>query len=158
MPWFVTQYLKSLGDNLHRVTPRIWRSAELSATRLVQVRQQYGIQAMLNLRDDLPDEEIAEIKAAGLQLFWVPMKDDAAPTREQVMSALGVLQQLGPTLICCKGGRHRTGLIYAVYRVVVQFWTKRDAWAEAEKYGWYDRGGHKPLRQWFEQFDPAEYR
>lgn len=160
MPWFISQYLRSMGDNLHPVTATLWRSAELSASRLAQLHRDRGVDLMLNLRHDLPLEERREIRAAGLDLAWVPMRDDRPPDALDIHKALAVLDDPRIKLVCCKGGRHRTGLVVAVYRVTRQGWTKADAWRECERVGgWYDHGGHKPLRRWFEgAFGPEDYR
>lgn len=156
-PW-ILQWLKSYGSNFSRVTPSIYRGAQPSARDLVKMKRDYGIQAVLNLRDDVGSEEVAEVKAAGLLWYAVPMRDDAAPTDAQIRSALGVLRSGITVLLHCKGGRHRTGALIAVYRVVEQNWSKERAWEEAYKYGYYRFGGHGPIEDWFlKDFDPAQF-
>ena len=159
MSFWLTRYVKSMGENLGVVTSDLWRSAELSAKRLRQLRDEQDVRLMLNLQDDLPREEREEIAAAGIELAWVPMRDDAAPSVLSIKDALAVLRRPELKLVCCKGGRHRTGLIVAVYRVAEQGWTREEAWREAEKFGWYSAFGHKPLKDWFfEVFRPEDFR
>jgi len=159
MPWWIISYLKSAGSNFGEVVPgRIYRSAQPDSKRLVKLHDELGLQAVLNLRDDNKPEERAEVEAAGLLFYPVPMSDHAAPTDAQIRQALDVLRLGLVTLLHCVGGRHRSGTIAAVYRVTEQGWSKADAWKECEKFGWYDFGGHKPLRIWFEkEFDPARF-
>jgi len=160
MAFWLTQYLKSLGDNFGQVTPLIYRSAQPSADRLKELRAKCKVEINLNLRDDFGDEERNEILQAGMIPYNVPMKDDEAPAPWQILKALNVLREGNEVkLVNCVGGRHRTGLICAVYQAVEMNVSKRDAWKEAEKYGYYDHGGHAPLRLWFEDgFQPGDYR
>jgi len=158
MPFFLFQYLKSLGDNWGKVTEAtltsnpIYRSAQPSKDRLSLLRPKYKIESIISLRDDLMQEEFIECANARIELLNYPMSDSAAPEVAQVDEILRVLlttSKLVPVLVCCKGGRHRTGLIIACYRVRFQVWSKKEAWKEAEQYGWYSALGHKPLEDFF---------
>lgn len=159
MAFWLSQYLRSTPPNFGQVSSSVFRGAQPDKHRLEELRDRYGVQAILNLRDDNDPEEQAEVEAAGLLWYPVPMSDKAAPTDEEVRAALAVLSSGVVTHVSCKGGRHRTGLICACYLVVVKGQTKEVAWQLNEARGWYDAQGHKPLRLWFEQsFDPVRFR
>lgn len=152
------QWLRTRPPNFSKVTPTIYRRSQPSASDLVELRDKYGVQAVLNLRADATPQHRADAEAAGLLWYNVPMKDDAEPTPNQVKEALKILRSGVTVVMSCKGNRHRAGVIAAVYRVVEQGWTKEKAWKEAISRGWYDFGGHRPLRLWFEdQFKPEDY-
>jgi protein-tyrosine phosphatase len=164
MKW---NFWKPVGNNFGEVTSNIYRSAELSQTELIKVRDKYQIDRMLNLRDDLPNEEIAEIIKAGIKLTLCPMSDTEKPTNRQIETAINTLtvrksaftNDSETILVCCKGGRHRTGLIIAVFRVLNNNATKEAAWSEAEKYNFYSFPNHGKLKEWFfEDFDPNDYK
>jgi len=160
MSWFF-QYLKSLGENFGQVTSSIYRSAEPSSTKLTEYRDKYKIGAVMNLRADVEDEERLEVEALKMMWIWVPMADDAKPDAGLVGRAIAVMKDTPvPLLVQCKGGRHRTGLVVACYRVVVQGWSKRKAWDEAKDYGFYKRGElGTPLEKWFwNEFDPEVFK
>jgi hypothetical protein len=158
MPFFLTQYLKSVGgNNFGKVTDRIYRSAQLNKKELLKVHVELGITLNINLRADLESEELVEIRAAGMEPVWIPMSDKTTPIPAQVAQALIMLRRPEIKLINCKGGRHRTGLIVACYRVCDQNWTKLEAWLEAEHYGYYSAFGHGALKDWFwDEFKPED--
>lgn len=156
--FWIIQYLKTIGNNFGQVTPRIYRSALPSVERLKHLKEVYGIELVLDLRHDSTIYDVINAKSIGVELIRLPMRDDEFPSTAQVQAVLSWMRSDVVKLINCKGGRHRTGLMVAVYRVVDQGYSKKEAWEEAEKYGWYDANGHKPLREFFEKLDPNEYQ
>src|SRR4249920_4073497 len=106
MSFWLFQYVKSMGDNFGVVVPgHIYRSAQPSA--LCELRDKYGIRAVLNLRDNAGPKERRDAEKAGLVWHQIPMKDVEAPTPDQIRDALDVLRSGVPVLVHCKGGRHR---------------------------------------------------
>jgi tyrosine-protein phosphatase SIW14 len=157
MPFFPIQYLKSTGGNFGQVTSRIYRSAQPDQHRLKQFRDKFGLTVNLNLRDDLDsvNEERAEVEALGIHFIWFPMSDSKAPSETVIRGAVAYLAVPGVILVNCKGGRHRTGLVCAAYRVLVDGWSKKEAWSECEDYGFYSFPNHGVLKDWFfEEFKP----
>ena len=161
MPFWIAQYLKSLGDNFSKVTEAsltanpIYRSAQPSKDRLSLLKSKYNIESIINLREDLTKEEYVECAEAKIELLNYPMSDSKAPEVAQVDEILRVLlttSKLVPVLVCCKGGRHRSGVIIACYRISIQGWTYARAYEEMEKFGWYGAFGHEPLRQFVEDY------
>lgn len=156
---FLTSYLKSMGDNFGLVTSlpfSIYRSSQPSFSKLVEYKDKYNISTILNLRDDLSEKDLkdeeSEVLNSGMNNFFhIPLSDKKEPSRVDILDCLDILvsRSFGNILIHCKGGRHRTSLIIACYRTQVNWWTKEKAWAENEKYGWYDEFGHKILKEWF---------
>ena len=154
MPNFLFQYLKSYGDNFANVTPNrfIFRSAQPSREELRKYRDIYNIRRVLNLREDLPKQYFDDAATLNILFYNIPMKDDGEPKLGDIDLGLAIIKdsyinQIG-ILVCCKGGRHRTGLMIACYRYRMG-WSKKEAWKEAEKYGWYDFNGHKPIKEFF---------
>lgn len=159
--WWVTQWIKSAGDNFGVVVPgRIYRGSAPDKDRLRELKDKYNIGLVLNLREGERHDDARTAARLGLLWAHVPMVDDAAPTHEQISTALNILRDPAspPIYMACAGGRHRAGVVAACYRVVVQGWSEYEAWHECDKFGWYDSGGHKPIRLWFEtQFDPKDF-
>jgi len=152
MAFFIFQYLKSLGDNFGQVSPSIYRSSQPDRDRLRKLYYNYKIKNIINLRDDLTSEEYDEVESMDMTLWNYPMSDSNAPTVSQVDSILFTIAshpKFSYLLVCCKGGRHRTGLILACYRVRYDNYSKEKAWKEALDYGFYSFGGHKPLEDFF---------
>ena len=156
MAFWLTQYLKSRPPNFGQVGPTVYRSADPD-DHLGRWVNTYRIEAVLDLRDKPDATEEAACERLGALYTRLPMRDDQAPTPATIRAALDVLRAGLVTLVHCAGGRHRTGVVVACYEVV-NGTSKRDAWKHAEKFGWYDQWGHKPLRLWFEQqFKPEDY-
>ena len=157
MAFWLTQYLKSRPPNFGQVAPTIYRSADPD-DRLDRWKLTFKLESVLDLRDEPDPDEEAACTRLGVLYTRLPMKDDQAPTPATIRNALDILRAGLVTLVHCKGGRHRTGVVVACWEVVGGA-TKAEAWKGAEKYGYYDTWGHKPLREWFEQqFKPEDYR
>jgi protein-tyrosine phosphatase len=156
---FLFQWLRSCyGSNWGKVSETVYRSSEPNADKLAKWKQAYQLDAVLDLRDVEGGEEMHDVSALGMLYYHIRMKDDAEPSPDQVKEALYVLQSGVRVLVHCKGGRHRAGLICACYEVM-NGKTKEAAWKNAEKFGWYDFLGHKPIRLWFEnEFKPEDYK
>lgn len=158
MRFWLWQYLKSLPPNFGKVTPTIYRSAQPDHEQLVRWKAIYQLETVLNLRNDAGEKERKEAESEGLLYVNIPMADDLPPTMQQVRRAMVTLRTGMVTLVNCKGGRHRTGVIIAAYRCIAQGETRIDAWREAYKYGFYTAFGHKPIEDWFlREFEPANY-
>ncbi len=112
-------------SNLHRVTPFLYRSAQPTATGMKSL-EKMGIKTVINLRTFHTDTK--ELKGTKLIGKAVPMNAWNAET-EDVVRALQMLSDPSgaPYLVHCQHGADRTGMIMAMYRIVVQGWSKEDA-------------------------------
>ena len=143
---FLTQYLKSLGGNFGKVGTTVYRGAVPNASTLEKL-QKLGVRTILDLRDGDQTKARLMAQAAGFQWEQVALSDKKAPNFGSIMAALALIER-GDIFVHCQGGRHRTGLVIACYRTKYYF-SKKDAWDEAEEYGYYSALGHKPLKDWF---------
>src|SRR5262245_15990365 len=139
MNW-IFQYVKTMGDNFGQVMGRIYRSARPTEDVYKKLlKNEVGLILCLEDGDQEDQEEKQrEARARGFRWHQIPMRDDATPRDEDVAAAVGTIARFAKTGIAvhCKGGRHRTGLIIATFRVREQGKSKEDAWKEAEKFGW----------------------
>ncbi|MCI0337917.1 MAG: hypothetical protein L0226_10090, partial [Acidobacteria bacterium] len=53
-----------------------------------------------------------------------------------------------PVFVHCAGGRHRTGVLIAIYRMEVYGWDARKAYDEMKDYKFYSSFGHGEMKDY----------
>ena len=142
--------------NLYRVEPDLLRSAQPDPAGFKELTA-LGIKTVLDLRADHADA--GEAGSAVLRFLHVPMR--AWSVRDdQVVSALRILADRSnrPILIHCQKGADRTGMILALYRVVVQGWTKQDALREMNEGGYHHSALFRNLDRYVVNADVSALR
>jgi protein tyrosine/serine phosphatase len=112
--------------NLHRVDAKVWRSSQPTRQDFRKLEKEQGIGEVLCLRRWHSDKE----EARGLEQHHVRM--NAGEIRdEDIVAALRVMVAAEkPLLVHCFHGSDRTGVVIAMYRMVVQQWPRERAIAE----------------------------
>jgi protein tyrosine/serine phosphatase len=113
-------------ENLHRLTPQLLRSAQPRAGSLAALRD-LGVRTMVSFRAFNGDED--DFSDSGIRLVRVPINTWHIRDRHIVraLAAIGAAERQGAVLIHCLHGADRTGVISALYRMVVQGWDKEAA-------------------------------
>ena len=140
--WAVAVPAKSVS-NLWRVEPDLYRSARPESAGFQEL-EKLGVKAVLDIES--PADEVSA-KGTSLKLYHVPM--NAFGLRdESVLEAMRILSDPAnrPIVVHCQHGADRTGAMMALYRVVVQGWTKEDAVREM------NAGGYRHS-SWFSNLD-----
>jgi protein tyrosine/serine phosphatase len=103
-----------------------------------------GIKTVIDLTDNSREREEPAVKAAGMRYVNIPIVDKAYPSTEQVNAFLKVANDpaTGKFYVHCAGGRHRTGIMGAVYRFNHDHWNYDRAYAEMLQYDFYTSNGH----------------
>jgi protein tyrosine/serine phosphatase len=103
-----------------------------------------GIKTVIDLTDNSKDREEPAVEAAGMHYVNIPIVDKAYPSAEQVSAFLKVIDDptTGKFYVHCAGGRHRTGIMAAVYRFNHDHWNFDQAYAEMKEYDFYTNNGH----------------
>jgi tyrosine-protein phosphatase SIW14 len=86
--------------------------------------------------DDAQPNEKALTEAAGMKYVQIPMTTHQVPTPMQVAKFLAIVDNKAdqPVYVHCVGGRHRTGVMTAIYRMTNDNWSASQAFAEMKKY------------------------
>lgn len=129
--------------NLWRVEPDLYRSARPQGAGF-RALEKLGVKAVLDVES--PADEIAA-KGTSLKLYHVPM--NAFGLRdESVLEAMRILSDPAnrPIVIHCQHGADRTGAMMALYRIVVEGWSKDDAIREMNAGGFHHSS-------WFSNLD-----
>ena len=103
-----------------------------------------GVTTIIDLTDNSREYEQPAVEAAGLKYINIPMVDKSYPSLDQVNEFLKVINnpETGKFFVHCAGGRHRTGVVGAVYRFNVDKWSLDQALAEMERYEFNSGFGH----------------
>lgn len=103
-----------------------------------------GIKTIIDLTDNSKDREEPAVEAAGMRYVNIPIVDKEYPSAEQVSAFLKVVDDpsTGKFYVHCAGGRHRTGIMAAVYRFNHDHWNFAQAYAEMKQYDFYTSNGH----------------
>jgi protein tyrosine/serine phosphatase len=121
--------------NFGKINENYYRGSQPTSDELKQLKT-LGIKTVIDLRKDSEPEEPQDVRAAGMQYFNIPLKASRPATAEQTNYFLKLVSdpQNWPVYVHCKGGRHRTGALTAVYRIVHDGWTADQAYREMENY------------------------
>ena len=141
--------------NLHRVNEKVWRSGQPSRSNFRELEKQQGIGEVLCLRCWHSDKE----EAGDLQLHHIRMR--ASEIRdEDIVAALRVMVSAEkPLLVHCLHGADRTGVVIAMYRMVVQDWPRERAIAElTDEANGHHAGVFPNIREYLETVDVEKIR
>jgi protein tyrosine/serine phosphatase len=141
--------------NFHQVDKVLYRGGQPNENGLIELKK-IGIKTIVCLRDENKDEVKAEIELAsklGVEFVSIPLSVYRMPTDEQVLRFLDIVtdESKQPVFIHCYSGRDRTGAMVAMYRVVVQGWTIKQAYKEAKNLGLWPYHGEGQLHKFIHQ-------
>ena len=133
----IPSFAGSIGIfNFGKVSPTYYRGGELKGQDAADLAS-LGIKTVIDLRgDDFDPAEAQLVTSAGMQYVRMPMTTHTAPTAEEISKFLSIVNDPAkqPVYVHCVEGRHRTGVMTAVYRMTVDGWTADKAFDEMKQY------------------------
>jgi protein tyrosine phosphatase (PTP) superfamily phosphohydrolase (DUF442 family) len=144
------------APNLYQVTTNLYRGAQPTAQGVAQLKAM-GVKTVINLRPRYSDQDAV----AGTGLKSVRFGTEAWHTdREDVVGFLKIVSDTNnlPAFVHCQRGADRTGMMCAMYRVVVCNWTKQDAIQEMKDGGFGFNPLWKNLATFIEKADVDELK
>jgi protein tyrosine/serine phosphatase len=113
-----------------------------------------GIKTIIDLRDDPEEYEKRQAEANGMRYVHLPMIAKQYPKPETVAEFLKLVDDpsTGKFFVHCAGGRHRTGVMGAVYRFNHYKWNFDQVYSEMKKYDFYTRWGHGDFKKFVEDY------
>lgn len=136
-------------QNFGRVNENYYRGAQPKQGDYAALAA-LGVKTIINLTsDDVDGREQAMAKNAGLAYVQIPMTTHQPPTASQIAEFLKIVSDRvqQPVYVHCVGGRHRTGVMTAVYRMVQDGWTADRAFQEMKQYKFGADFLHPEFRQ-----------
>lgn len=148
--------------NFAQVTQNIYRGALPDADGYRALAEKLKVTRVCSIIEQERSEDMRRALSSGIEEWkHIPFSDRDAPAADKVKEWLDFMrtaETAGAIFTHCRGGRHRTGMLIAVYRVTDEGWAKEQAFNEMQRYGWYSALGHRPLLDWFlNEFNPKEY-
>ncbi len=113
-----------------------------------------GIKTVIDLRDDSKAYEKPAVEALGMRYVSIPMSDKDYPREEQIEAFLKLANdpETGAFYVHCAGGRHRTGVMGAVYRFTKYGWNYEQVYKEMKDYDFYSRWGHGDMKKYVQDY------
>jgi protein tyrosine phosphatase (PTP) superfamily phosphohydrolase (DUF442 family) len=116
-----------------------------------------GVKSVINLTsDDAAGDEQALASKAGLAYFQIPMTTHRVPSVAQLAQFLRIVNDPSnqPVYVHCVGGRHRTGVMTAAYRITHDGWTADRAFKEMKQYKFGADFLHPEFKQFLYSYRP----
>jgi protein tyrosine/serine phosphatase len=130
-------------SNFGQMDERFYRGARPNANDLRSLAA-LGIHMVIDLTDNSREKEQPAVEAAGMRYVNIPIVDKKDPSAAQVDEFLKIVDDpaTGKFFVHCAGGRHRTGVMAALYRFNHDHWNYDQVYAEMKQYDFYTSNGH----------------
>ena len=123
-------------DNFARVDANYYRGAQPTGHDYEDLAA-LGVRTVIDLTsDDSDPAEPAAAKRAGLVYYQIRMTTHDAPSPAKIEQFLRIVNDPSsqPVYVHCVGGRHRTGVMTAIYRMTDDGWSADQAFQEMKRY------------------------
>jgi protein tyrosine/serine phosphatase len=148
-----SQFTNVKIKNFGQMDDRFYRGARPDQEDY-QALAQLGVKTIIDLTDNSRDYEQPAVEAAGLRYVNIPMVDKSYPSMQQIDEFLKIVDDpaTGKFFVHCAGGRHRTGVVGAVYRFTHDHWNLEQALAEMDQYEFGSGYGHGKQRDFVQDY------
>ena len=122
-------------DNFGVVNAHYFRGAQPQGRDYADLAA-LGVKTVIDLTEDGSVNEPNLVQAQGMKFYRIPMTTHETPSSEKIAKFLSLVNDPAsqPVYVHCQGGRHRTGVMTAVYRMTGEGWTADKAFSEMKQY------------------------
>jgi tyrosine-protein phosphatase SIW14 len=144
LPDLSTVRIKNLG----RINENYYRGAQPEKDDYRSLSA-IGVRTVIDLTKDGRSDERGLVEKSGMKFFRIPLTTSERPSDAAVTQFLQLVNDPAnwPVYVHCQGGRHRTGVMTAVYRMTKDQWTPQRAYQEMKQYRFEGFIGHPELKQ-----------
>lgn len=130
-------------ENFGKVNDHFYRGAQPNGRNYEQLAA-LGIKTIVDLREDAKDDARSATERAGMRYINLPMKEKSYPQADTATRFLQIVSDEAnwPVFVHCAGGRHRTGVMTAIYRMSVDGWGIDRVYQEMKQYDFSTSWGH----------------
>ncbi len=109
-----------------------------------------GVKTVIDLQEDGERNEQQMVEGAGMRFYRIGLSDSSWPSRDKPEQFLKIVNDPAnqPVFVHCHGGRHRAGIMTAIYRMTHDGWTAERAYSEMKQYGFDSGFGHGGLKDY----------
>ncbi len=140
--------------NFYRVNDDLYRGGHPTEKGIKELKS-LGVKTVLSLEEnsDKLTEEKHIVLESGIDFYNIPLSIYKRPGDKQVIRFLEIVlnKDKQPVFIHCSNGRDRTGTMIAMYRVVVEGLSIKNAYKEAKQYGFWPYRGDAELKNFIHQ-------
>ena len=146
-------------DNFGQMDERFFRGAQPHESDYPGLAA-LGIKTIIDLTDKPTSYEKRSAEAAGIHYVSIPMSDTRKPNADQIGQFMKLVSEpsTGKFFVHCVGGRHRTGVMGAVYRMNLYGWSYDQAYSEMKQYDFYTRFGHGAMKDFVKEYAVSFYK
>ena len=107
-----------------------------------------GVKTVIDLQKNPTSYEKPAVEALGMKYINIPMSDSSYPKPESIETFLKEINDPanGKVYVHCKGGKHRTGVTGAAYRMTKYGWDYDKAYQEMKNYNFYSSWGYGAMK------------
>jgi protein tyrosine/serine phosphatase len=134
-------------DNFGKISDSYYRGAQPDARDYTDLAA-LGIRTVIDLTRDGRSDEPGQVERAGMKFYRIPMTTSDRPADAAITQFLALVNNPAnqPVYVHCQGGRHRTGVMTAVFRMTQDGWTADHAYAEMKQFNFEGFPGHPTLK------------
>jgi protein tyrosine/serine phosphatase len=135
--------------NFGKVNDHLFRGGQPEGDQYKQLAAK-GVKTVVDLRNDAVGKARSWAEDAGMKYINLRMDARIPPTSEESKQFLDIVndQANWPIYVHCAGGRHRTGVLVAVYRMEIDGWDAEKAFGEMKDFKFYSSFGHGDMKDY----------
>ncbi|HEX5708437.1 MAG TPA: tyrosine-protein phosphatase [Pyrinomonadaceae bacterium] len=140
--------------NFGQMDERLFRGAEPKKLEDFQALKELGITTVVDLQAEPEPAERQMVESLGMTYVNIPMIAKKYPKSEHVAQFLKLVDDpaTGKFFIHCAGGRHRTGVMGAVYRFNKYGWNYDQVYKEMKQFDFYTSWGHGDFKEFVQDY------
>lgn len=140
-------------ENFGKINEHYYRGSQPAPEEYQQLAA-LGVKTVIDLREDAKSYAKTSAESHGLRYINFPMSDKKYPAPKTAEKFLALVnnQENWPVYVHCAGGRHRTGVMTAVYRIMMDGWEMDRAYTEMKQYDFYTSWGHQAMKDYIFDF------
>ena len=147
-------------ENFGQMDERFFRGSQPSEAQYKALKEM-GINTIIDLRKDSEDYSKSTVESLGMKYVHIPMT--GWTTRDESVDEF--LKQIndqtnGKVYVHCAAGKHRTGLVGAIYRLENYGFDYDTAYKEMKNYGYFSGLFHRKIKgyvkDYYKEHGPAK--